>query len=146
MEVFHHRGSNILKLWDKLNNEEAVLFHLCLIWKESIQNCVSYRADTEYGMGGQRDGVTDGQCETYIPPKTWLCVCVWCVWCVCGGIITYFIDKRSNTFIFWNESKKKSVNSFPDFSLCHFLGLSQSGITGSNHKLKCFPHHEYLTE
>ena len=27
--------------------------HLCLIGKESIQNCRSYRADTEYGTDGQ---------------------------------------------------------------------------------------------
>ena len=43
--------------------------HLCLIWKESIQNCRSYRADTEY----ETDGQTDGRSETKISPTTLLC-------------------------------------------------------------------------
>ena len=33
--------------------------HFCLIWKESIQNCKSYKVDTEFGM--------DGWIETNIP-------------------------------------------------------------------------------
>ena len=35
--------------------------HLCLIWKESIQNCRCYRADTACGTDGWTDGQTDGQ-------------------------------------------------------------------------------------
>ena len=34
--------------------------HLCLIWKESIQNCRPYRADTACGTDGRTDGRTDG--------------------------------------------------------------------------------------
>ena len=34
--------------------------HLCLVWKESIQNCKSYGADTECEMYGWTDGRRDG--------------------------------------------------------------------------------------
>ena len=34
--------------------------HLCLIWKESIQYCRSYRADTECGAERTSHGWTDG--------------------------------------------------------------------------------------
>ena len=37
--------------------------HLCLIWKESIQNCRRYRADTACGTDGRTDGWTDGRTE-----------------------------------------------------------------------------------
>ena len=39
--------------------------HLWLIWKESIQTCRCYRADTAAGT----DGRTDGRSETNIPPN-----------------------------------------------------------------------------
>ena len=42
--------------------------HWCLIWKESIQNCRSYRADTAFGM--------DGWGETNIHPQQLHCTCI----------------------------------------------------------------------
>ena len=42
--------------------------HLCLIWKESIQKCRNYGADTEFGMDGRTDGV-----KPMYPPTTFLC-------------------------------------------------------------------------
>ena len=39
--------------------------HLWLIWKESIQNCRCYRADTAGGTDGQTDGV-----KPIYPPTT----------------------------------------------------------------------------
>ena len=42
--------------------------HWCLIWKESIQNCRSYRADTACG--------TDGWGETNIHPQQLHCTCI----------------------------------------------------------------------
>ena len=49
---------------------------LCLIWKESIQNYRSYRADTECGTDRRTDRRTDRWTEwnQYIPPTTSLCV------------------------------------------------------------------------
>ena len=46
--------------------------HLCLIWKESIQNCRRYRADTACGTDGRTDRRTDGVKPIY-PPTTSLC-------------------------------------------------------------------------
>ena len=43
--------------------------YLCLIWKESIQNCSSYRVDMACGMDGQTDRQTDGWSETNIPQQ-----------------------------------------------------------------------------
>ena len=47
---------------------------MCLIWKESIQNCRCYRTDRACGTDGRTDGRTDGQTdepsETSIPPPT----------------------------------------------------------------------------
>ena len=43
--------------------------HLWLIWKESIQNCRCYRADTAGGTDGRTDGQTDGVKPIY-PPTT----------------------------------------------------------------------------
>ena len=37
--------------------------HLWLIWKESIQNCRCYRADTAAGTDGRTDGQTDGRTD-----------------------------------------------------------------------------------
>ena len=37
--------------------------HLWLIWKESIQNCRCYRADTAGGTDGRTDGQTDGRTD-----------------------------------------------------------------------------------
>ena len=37
--------------------------HLWLIWKESIQNCRCYRADTAGGTDGRTDGRTDRRTE-----------------------------------------------------------------------------------
>ena len=42
--------------------------HLCLIWKESIQNCRRYRADTTCGTDGRTDGRTEW--NQYTPPTT----------------------------------------------------------------------------
>ena len=42
--------------------------HLCLISKESIQNCRSYRADWECRTDGRRDEV-----KPIYPPTTLLC-------------------------------------------------------------------------
>ena len=42
--------------------------HWCLIWKESIQNCRSYRANTACGM--------DGWGETNIHPQQLHCTCI----------------------------------------------------------------------
>ena len=47
--------------------------HLWLIWKESIQNCRCYRADTAAGTDGRTDGQTDGVKPIY-PPTTSLCI------------------------------------------------------------------------
>ena len=51
--------------------------HLWLIWKESIQNCRCYRADTAGGTDGRMDrwtdGRTDGRSETNIPPQQLRC-------------------------------------------------------------------------
>ena len=47
--------------------------HLWLIWKESIQNCRCYRADTATGTDGRTDGQTDGQTDgvkPIYPPTT----------------------------------------------------------------------------
>ena len=47
--------------------------HLWLIWKESIQNCRCYRADTAGGTDGRTDGQTDGQTDgvkPIYPPTT----------------------------------------------------------------------------
>ena len=37
--------------------------HLWLIWKESIQNCRCYKADTAGGTDGRMDGWTDGRTD-----------------------------------------------------------------------------------
>ena len=46
--------------------------HLYPIWKESIQNCKSYRVDTEWRTDGRTSGRTDGAKPIY-PPTTSLC-------------------------------------------------------------------------
>ena len=46
--------------------------HLCLIWKEPIQKCRTYWADTECRM----DGRTDRQSERNYPPTTSLFGCI----------------------------------------------------------------------
>ena len=47
--------------------------HLWLIWKESIQNCRCYRADTAGGTDGRTDGRTDRRTDgvkPIYPPTT----------------------------------------------------------------------------
>ena len=41
--------------------------HLWLIWKESIQNCRCYRADTACGTDGRTDGRTDRRTDAVKP-------------------------------------------------------------------------------
>ena len=66
-----------------------VVIILWLIWKESIQNCRCYRADTAAGTDGRTDGQTDGQTEgvkPIYPPTTSLF----------GGIIIGIRDHALN--------------------------------------------------
>ena len=43
--------------------------YLCLVWKKSIQNCKSYKADMKCGTDGQTDGQMDGM-KTINPTPT----------------------------------------------------------------------------
>ena len=80
--------------------------HLCLIWKVSVKNCRSYRADTECG--------TDGRNGTKIPPthptnqlhykkrkknkhKKW------------GYPLSHLVLERSNSISVYNSSKTYSL-------------------------------------
>ena len=45
--------------------------HSCLIWKESIQNCRSYRVNTACKTDGQMDGLTDGRTDIKKENKNW---------------------------------------------------------------------------
>ena len=54
--------------------------HLCPIWKESIQNCTSYRADTECG--------TDRESETNTPAQQLCCA---------GGITIHWQNQNTST-------------------------------------------------
>ena len=46
--------------------------HVCLIWKESIKNCMRYRADNRGSKrtNRQTDTQTDGKADFKIPPLT----------------------------------------------------------------------------
>ena len=75
--------------------------HLWLIWKESIQNCRCYRADTAGGTDGRTDGRTDRQTDRrtdgvkpIYPPTTSLF----------GGY------NNGRVLYFYNLAYRKSIN------------------------------------
>ena len=66
-------------------------------------------------------------------------------------IIYIYITNKNFSLIYAQMTlacftEKNQLIHFLTSPLCPFLGLSQSGITGSNHQLMHFPHHEYLRE
>ena len=73
--------------------------HLWLIWKESIQNCRCYRADTACGTDGRTnrrtdgrtDRRTDGRSETNIRVKQRMSISSICV----PGQLSWFVNKYS---------------------------------------------------
>ena len=66
--------------------------HLWLIWKESIQNCRCYRADTAGGTDGRTDGRTEWNQYT---PQQLRCS---------GGIINLLGQSRPTWQTFWSVS------------------------------------------
>ena len=78
--------------------------HLCLIWKECIQNCRCYRADTACGTDGQ----TDGRSETNIPLTTLLCEGV-------GGVIKLISCYQNLTrwVNYTSEAKPSNYQLYP---------------------------------
>ena len=78
--------------------------HLWLIWKESIQNCRCYRADTAAGTDGRTDGQTDGQTEwNQYTPQQLRCS---------GGIInpTNYRDLNQGLLHLWSKFDYPSLN------------------------------------
>ena len=104
--------------------------HLCLVWKESIQDCRSYRAGTGCGT----DGRTDWMKPIY-PATTLLCVWGVCV-CVCvcvwggggggGGGIIIGHESRVN----WTQCSDhlKSHDPLVMSLKCFYLGYPASLI------------------
>ena len=91
--------------------------HLCLIWKESIQNCRRYRADTACGTDGRTDRRTDRVKPIY-PPTTSLCggyndihfqyqlrvsqdACFVQIWWLYIQSITSYLTDKPNFLEFW---------------------------------------------
>ena len=103
--------------------------HLWLIWKESIQNCRCYRADTAGGTDGRTDGRTDGVKPIY-PPTTSLF----------GGYKYYWYGSIIlPTFVFSFDCSVKIWHT-RSYVVSIMHSTRTFVITVSNNRVSCSPH------
>ena len=118
--------------------------HLWLIWKESIQNCRCYRADTAAGTDGRTDGQTDGQTDgvkPIYPPTTSLF----------GGYNKNTLEmcKNPRPTSDWSELTKSCTTSTMNFHMAYFSWIPQNNarlkLSCKFGESKCNPYRSYIT-
>ena len=118
--------------------------HLWLIWKESIQHCRCYRADTAGGTDGRTDGRTDGVKPIYPPTTsllggynktlqhTWQIIWKhrlqkWRPYCLGLNVFRHIVDLTDRGTDDGTKSLQYPANGvFKGYQMCH--GKEQMGL------------------